>query len=204
MNNLFSKQHLLLKLLLLISVIFYLFHASFEFIGYLLIAQFIFFLLQPTLIIAWLRTSLKLVPFFIAFFLLGILFDSDFISQLQTATKILILVMVSVYLINTTSLHNFLADIAPIFGKKSAFVLYISATVEFIPAFINNFRQIKSDIFHSALQAITKTAQDSPSIVKKIEAKLAEPLPIRSIANSANFILLFYILLLNLVSWKYL
>jgi hypothetical protein len=204
MNDFFAKQHLFLKFLLLISAIIYLSKANLTAIGILLIFQLIFFLPKPKLIENWLQTCLKLAPFLTAFFILGIIFNSDFLVQLRTAAKILMLIMFSVYLVQTTNLNNFLADISPVFGKESPFVLYIAATAEFIPTFVNNFRKIQGNIFHSALQAITNTAQNTHLIKKNIDQKLSHPLPVRFWTNKANFILLLYIILINIGSWKWL
>ncbi|MDY6915444.1 MAG: hypothetical protein SVM86_03910, partial [Candidatus Cloacimonadota bacterium] len=146
----------------------------------------------------WLKTCLKLIPFFIAYFLLGTVFNIDFELQLLTSAKIIIFLLLSVYIISTTSLENFLADISFLCKQNSEFTIYLAAIFEFIPLFIKNFKKIRSNPIHAAVNAISKTADESVGIHQNIKKKLEKTLPKRELANIPNMFLLILILLMIL------
>jgi hypothetical protein len=85
----------------------------------------------------WLDVILRLLPFFISYFLFGLLVDLPFPIQLNFACRMLFLLLLSLYLLKTTTLNQFLADSGK-WRQKAVFrplFFYLVSTLQFLPVF---------------------------------------------------------------------
>ncbi|MCF7859578.1 MAG: energy-coupling factor transporter transmembrane protein EcfT [Candidatus Cloacimonetes bacterium] len=105
----------------------------------------LYFIVQPNIYTFWLTTLLKILPFFISFYVFSILFNLPFPNQLHITLRICYLLLISVFLVNTTAIDSFISS----GNKKSTsfafkFEFLLAATIHFIPIFISKFKQNKA------------------------------------------------------------
>ncbi len=96
----------------------------------------------PGIYIVFLKTLLKLLPFFISFFIFGIIFKIAFDEHCIVAARIIYILLLSVYIVNTSSTEDFLADSSWL--PKNTFIenikFFIVATIHFIPVFVKQYK----------------------------------------------------------------
>jgi len=141
-DNILSRQNPILKIF--ISLILVIISSISNFESFLIIFgfTFLYFLVSLKIYIIWLKTLLKITPFFISIFMFGIIFQISFVDQCFLSLRIIYLLLISVYLTETTTIDSIVSGNA---NKNSNFLLklkfFIAATVHFIPILTTNFKQ---------------------------------------------------------------
>ncbi len=104
----------------------------------------LYFLPFPKYLKFWLKSTLFLLPFFISYLILGMLFKIDFYEQIQFILKIIFLVLMSVYFIKSIDIDRILTDIKFLlkFNPIKKIMIFLIALLEITPLFYNSF-QIK-------------------------------------------------------------
>lgn len=105
-------------------------------------ATVLYMVVCPGIYIVFLKTLLKLLPFFISFFIFGIIFKIAFDEHCIVAARIIYILLLSVYIVNTSSTEDFLADSSWL--PKNTFIenikFFIVATIHFIPVFVKQYK----------------------------------------------------------------
>ncbi len=114
----------------------------------------LYFSLYPDIFIYWLNAILRLLPLFIAILIFSLLSGNNFYHDLILIARIIFLLLLSVFLIKTSSipeLFSFLPE------KCSDIRQFLTATLLFIPIFITSFTQARkpgrkmTEIFNETL-----------------------------------------------------
>ncbi|MBC8384784.1 MAG: hypothetical protein H8E57_04620 [Candidatus Cloacimonetes bacterium] len=126
----------------------------------------LYLIFYPGIYLNWLTTILKLIPLFISYFVFGVLFRLSFEAQLLVFLRINFLLLLSVYLISTTSVDSLLLNSYSFSRNKfiSELFFFLLATISFIPILLEqfnesfskskNFLQIITDTFSNSFQKI--------------------------------------------------
>ncbi len=182
-DSFFHKQNSFLKLLLILFGLIISVLLSFPRFLIMFGFTFLYLIISPKIYLEWLKIFLKLIPFFVSFFIFGLIFKVPFYSQCQASIRILFILLLSVYLIYTSSMESFLANSTQI-SKDNVFsniTFFIVATVYFIPILneqfniaaqkSRNFFQILSDAFTMSFQRINHVEKKSLEKIEKDKAK---------------------------------
>lgn len=143
-GTVFHQQNVYLKMLLLLLGVIVSTMVHFDY--FLLIFGITILYLTPGYRIfrIWSRIILRMLPFLISYFLFAMLVDVSFPIQVNFAARVLYLLLLSLYLLKTTTLYKLVEDSG--FLKHSRFfrpVLYFFvATMQFIPIFSKENLQI--------------------------------------------------------------
>jgi hypothetical protein len=141
-DNILSRQNQILKvvfslILILISSI-----ISLEKFLIIFTFTFLYMIVSPIIYIYWLKTIIKIIPFFISLFVFGIFFQVSFPDQCFLSLRIIHILLISVYLSETSSIDSFIAGR----GKQNSEFwfrckFFLAATVHFIPILTAKFNE---------------------------------------------------------------
>lgn len=163
----FRAQNVALKLIVVVwAVLAVLYTSSLPNLLLVFLFMLMYLLFDPSIYLFWLKTVLKLIPFFIAYFFMGILFGLSFIHQLIISMKIVVLLLFSVYLICTTP-KEFLSISTTDNKKLKDFQFYLVALLRFIPMLIERFKNLRAKNHNhiaNLTEAVNQTAGDIESI----------------------------------------
>lgn len=131
----------------------------------------------PGIYIVFFKTLLKLLPFFISFFIFGIIFKISFDEHCIVAARIIYILLLSVYIVHTSSIEVFLADSSQL--PKNTFIenikFFIVATIQFIPVFVKQYKtasQRSRKIFNIINESVSLSIDEIKSVemetIKKI------------------------------------
>jgi len=151
----FQKQNAILKIIVVLFCLIISLTVQLKLFLTIFFLTFLYLIISPAVILVWLKTILKLLPFLFSFFLLGIIFSIPFDEQVMVALRILFILLLSVFLINTNSIESILAC----FPKKKAnnnFLYFLVATISFVPIFISQY-QIEIKKSKNAIRIIENT-----------------------------------------------
>ena len=199
-ESFFEQQNTFLKaFIIFIGIVI---SASVDF--YTLLIIFIFTLLyviiSPYIYFRWLKTILVLLPFYISFFIFGIIFNIPFDQHSYVAIKITYILLLSVYLVYTTSIEAFLTDSA-ILSKNiymNKFRFFLVVTICFIPILIEQFETIKKkhkNIFSLINHAVSQSMDE----IKRVEMEALTKLKQSNIRRRFVILPNLYMLLLLLI-----
>ena len=199
-ESFFEQQNTFLKaFIIFIGIVI---SASVDF--YTLLIIFIFTLLyviiSPYIYFHWLKTILILLPFYISFFIFGIIFNIPFDQHSYVAIKITYILLLSVYLVSTTSIEAFLTDSATLNKNiyMNKFRFFLVATICFIPILIEQFETVKKkhkNIFNVIHQAVSQSMDE----IKRVEMEALKKLKKSSIRRRFVILPNLYMLLLLLI-----
>ncbi len=175
-DNIFTRQNSILKLLF--SLILVLITSMFSFDKFLIVFAFtlMYMIVSPTIYIHWLKTLVKLVPFFISLFILGILFRFPFPDQCYLSARIIHILLISIYIVETSSIGSFISwktDHDSGFWFKLKFLL--AATVYFIPILTIKFQdnwKIHKNIINLILISMEDCIKEIHDVEKTILNKV--------------------------------
>ena len=199
-ESFFEQQNTFLKVFIIFIGI--VISASVDF--YTLLIIFIFTLLyviiSPYIYFRWLKTILILLPFYISFFIFGIIFNIPFDQHSYVAIKITYILLLSVYLVSTTSIKAFLTDSATLSKNiyLNKFRFFLVATICFIPILIEQFETIKKkhkNTFNVIYQAVSQSMDE----IKRVEMDALKKLKNSSIRRRFVILPNLYMLLLLLI-----
>jgi hypothetical protein len=196
----FEKQNTFLKtFIIFIGIVI---SASVDFYNLLIIFIFTLFyvIISPCIYFRWLKTILILLPFYISFFIFGIIFNIPFNQHSYVAVKITYIILLSVYLVSTTSIEAFLTDSATLSKNiyTNKFRFFLVATIYFIPILIEQFETVKKkhkNIFNVIHQAVSQSMDE----IKRVEMEALKKLENSSIRRKLAILPNHYMLLLLLL-----
>ncbi len=196
----FEQQNTFLKtFIIFIGIVI---SASVDF--YILLIIFIFTLLyviiSPHIYFRWLKTILILLPFYISFFIFGIIFNIPFNQHSYVAVKITHILLLSVYLVSTTSIEAFLTDSATLSKNKylNKLRFFLVATIYFIPILIEQFETVKKK-HKNILNVIHQAVSQSMDEIKRVEMEALKKLENSNIRRRFAILPNLYMLLLLLI-----
>lgn len=169
-ESFFEQQNTFLKIfIILIGIVI---SASVDFHTLLIIFTFtlIYIIIHPYIYLRWLKTIMILLPFYISFFIFGIIFEIPFNLHSYIAIKITYILLLSVFLVSTISLEAFLTDTA-ILSKNTyldKFRFFMVSTICFIPILLEQFeivRKNQRNVFNILYQAILQSMNE----IKRVE-----------------------------------
>ncbi|HPR17018.1 MAG TPA: hypothetical protein PLD62_02115 [Candidatus Cloacimonadota bacterium] len=143
-ESVFLRQNSLLKLLYVIVFTFIITIADLSY--FLILFTFHLLLigsLRFSILPKWLFTIIKILPFYISLLLLSIIFDSPFFPQLLLLGRLSLILLLSVFLIESSSIENFVADTAGWKQRWHDLRFFFLAVIYFIPVFIGKFKRLK-------------------------------------------------------------
>jgi len=137
----------------------------------------LYVIISPHIYFRWLKTMLILLPFYISFFIFGIIFNIPFIQHSYVAVKITYILLLSVYLVSTTSIEAFLTDSATLSKNiyLNKFRFFLVATICFIPILIEQFETVKKkhkNIFNLIHLAVSHSMNE----IKRVEMEALKKL----------------------------
>ena len=175
----FQRQNSFLKLLLILFGL--IISVSISFPGFLIMfgITFLYLIISPEIYIAWFKIFLKMIPFFVSYFIFGMIFNVSFISQSFVSIRIIYMLLLSVYLISTTSMEGFLSNSIWISKNKifSEIAFFTVATVYFIPILSEQYKiaaQKSRNVFQIISDAFTMSFQKINHVEKTVSEKLNE------------------------------
>jgi hypothetical protein len=191
----YKEQNIFLKISSVILGICIITMLDFDIFLLYLFISFIFLCPQIELFKYWLSVLLKLLPFFSSILFLAILFKLDIIAQLKLIMKISALILLSVYLIKTSTTD----DLISMVGKNKNFetiVKYVILTINFIPFFYNNFVEnykIEKNIIETFSKSVHETYDKKDQVVE-LTVKSFNKKKSASFLNFPNAVLEIYIM----------
>ena len=175
----FQRQNSFLKLLLILFGL--IISVSISFAGFLIMFgfTFLYLIISPKIYLAWFKIFLKMIPFFVSYFIFGMIFNVSFIFQSFVSIRIMFMLLLSVYLIFTTSMEGFLSNSTWISKNKifSEIAFFIVAIIYFIPILSEQYKiaALKSrNVFQIISDAFTMSFQKINHVEKTVSEKLKE------------------------------
>lgn len=197
-SPIFFRQNSLLKLIYVIFTIVLTVITDISFSLFLFAFHFFWFLvLQNSIIRKWLITIIKLLPFYSSFLFFSLIFDLLFIPQIFILIRISFILLLSVFILETSSIASFTTDTAG--WEKYRFTsdlrFFLIAVIHFIPELISIFKQ--SNKKKLSLDFLAELFQQSYFSIKKIDlsVKLAGAEQISKFAILPNLVLILSMLL---------
>ena len=168
-DNILSKQNPILKVVA--SLILVLISSIISLEKFLIIFAFtlLYMIVSPIIYIYWLKTIVKIIPFFISLFIFGILFQISFEDQCFLSLRIIHLLLISVYLAETSSIDSFIAgnnNHDSGFWFKCKF--FLAATVQFIPMLTVKFKNNRKNN-ENIINIIVLSMEDSIKEINNVE-----------------------------------
>ena len=175
-DNILSKQNPTLKVF--VSIVLVLISSIISRENFLIIFAFTFLymIVSPIIYIYWLKTIIKIIPFFISLFIFGIIFQISFPDQCFLSLRIIHLLLISVYLVETSSINKFIIgnnNQGSGFWFKCKF--FIAATVHFIPILtvkFNNNRKKHKNIIDILVLSMEDSVNEIHSVEKVVFNKM--------------------------------
>ncbi len=128
----------------------------------------------------WLKSTLFLLPFFISYLILGMIFNTDFFEQLRFIIKIIFLVLMSVYFIKSLDVDRLLTDFKVLlrFNFIKKIMIFLIALIEITPFFYDSFQakkeKVKKTNLSIAFHIFIKTFSEVFSKLDEIEIIVVE------------------------------
>lgn len=140
-DNILFRQNPFLKIFVSIILIIISSFISFDKFLIVFAFSFVYMIVSPNIYKNWLKTLVRIIPFFISLYIFGIFFRIPFPDQCFLSIRIIHLLLISVYLAETSSIDSFIAGNKKLdsgFWFKCKF--FLAATVHFIPILIIKFK----------------------------------------------------------------
>lgn len=204
-SDFYSRQNVVLKFIFAIILVSFAVLHRFSNLIIAFSVQFFSFLLTMQLLQKWFQVLMRLLPFFISLFIFGIIFQIPFENQAILTLRISFVLLISVYLITTTSLTAFQADTfsSAESSLQADLRFFLLAVFQFIPQFIEVYKDVHrcKNLSFSTLKEILQLCFQK--IQQTEEAILQQPKVLSRrfdwLANSyLFFFIIFNILLLIL------
>ncbi|MCK5050717.1 MAG: hypothetical protein KAS53_03175 [Candidatus Cloacimonetes bacterium] len=198
-DNILSLQNPILKIFVSLILIFISSIISFD--KFLIVFTFtlLYMIISPIIYIIWLKTLVKITPFFISLYIFGILFQIPFLDQCFLSVRIIHLLLVSVYLVKTSSFDSFIS------GNKSKdsefwfkFKFFLAATIHFIPILTNKFKDNRKS-HKNIIDVIVFSMEDCFKEIHKVEETVINKVGINNERLNASFWANIYLSLLVII-----
>lgn len=175
-KGLLFKQHPLFKWLFCLILSLFIVIAAPIKLPLLFAVILLYLLIYPEIYKYWFNALLRVLPLIIAILIFSLISSNDFYSDLLLIVRIAFLLLMSVFLIKTSSiteLFSFLPD------KMNSFKEFLTATLLFIPIFFESFAQAKKqsnnlskiitlclELTHSHIENIRQQIEDTDDKIK--------------------------------------
>ena len=150
-------------------------------------------IVSPIIYICWLKTIVKIIPFFISLFIFGILFQVSFPNQCLLSIHIIHLLLISVYLAETSSIVSFITGNI---NRNSGFwfkcKFFIAATIHFIPILtvkFNDSKNKKKNIIDIIVLSMEDSVNEIHNVEKAIINKLRVDNEVRKVSSWSDIYL---------------
>jgi len=198
-ENILSQQNPILKVIA--SLILVLISSIISIEKFFIIFAFtlIYMIISPNIYIRWLKTIIKIIPFFISIFVFGILFQIYFPVQCFLSLRIIHLLLISVYLSETSSIYSIIngnKNQDSGFWFKCKFL--IIAIVHFIPILTVKFND-KRRKHKSIIDIIVLSMEDSFKEIHNVEKAVFDKVVINKKAVKVSIWSDIYLSLLAIV-----
>ncbi|MEA2097162.1 MAG: hypothetical protein U9P73_10785 [Candidatus Cloacimonadota bacterium] len=198
-DNILSLQNPILKIFICLVLIIISSIISFD--KFLIIFGYTLFylIISPTIYIIWLKTLMKITPFFISLYIFGILFQISFVDQCFLSARIIHILLISVYLVETSSIDSFIS-----WNKSNdsefwfKFKFFLVATVHFIPILTIKFKKNRKS-HKNIVDIIVLSMEDCLKEIYKVEKTVINEMEINNEQLKVAFWANFYLLLLVLI-----
>lgn len=181
-DNILSLQNAILKIFVSIVLIIISSIISFDKFFIIFGFTFVYMFISPIIYLVWLKTLLRITPFFISLFIFGILFQIPFPDQCFLSMRIIYLLLVSVYLTETTSIDSIISGKVNFnYGFWLKFKFLLAATIHFIPMLANKFKDNKFK-HKNIIDLMVKSMEDCFKDVHDVEVTTMD----RIIINNKN------------------
>ncbi|MCF7792628.1 MAG: hypothetical protein K9N09_00855 [Candidatus Cloacimonetes bacterium] len=166
------RQHALVKLLYVIIQTLIISFSNINFFIILTVFNLFFFLiLQPLIIKNWIFTIIKLLPLYISILVFSLIFTTPFLQQLYLLGRLSLILLLSVFLVNTSTIYSFVAD--TVFLNRFRFTsdvrYFLVAVIFFIPEMVEQFKQAAGRKL--SISGIIGIFEKSLNSIQKVEEK---------------------------------
>ena len=169
--GLYSKQNFILKCFFILSGILFSLTLNLREFYIIFLLTLIYFIFSPKIYLLWLKTILKLIPFFISLFIFGFILNLSYPKQIILFSRILYILLLSIYLISTTSLENIKPKSKHIKNNQiiTEIFFFIAATISFIPIFLQQYKiaSVKEKNFFNIISEAVVLSKNKISEVEK-------------------------------------
>jgi hypothetical protein len=169
--GLYSKQNFILKCFFILSGILFSLTLNLREFYFIFLLTLIYFIFSPKIYLLWLKTILKLIPFFISLFVFGFILNLSYPKQIILSSRILYILLLSIYLISTTSLENIKPKSKHIKNNQiiTEIFFFIAATISFIPIFLQQYKiaSVKEKNFFNIISEAVVLSKNKISEVEK-------------------------------------
>ncbi len=175
-DNILSRQNPILKVFISLFLVLISSYLSFDKFLIVFAFTFLYMIVSPKIYKNWLKTLIRIIPFFISLYILGIFFRIPFPDQCYLSARITHLLLISVYLVETTSIDLFVSGKT---GHNSKFwfklKFFMVATIHFVPILIAKFKDNRkkhtniSDIIVLSMEdCINEIHQVEETVINKV------------------------------------
>lgn len=198
-DNILSQQDPILKVF--ISIILVIISSIISFDKFLMIFSFtfIYMIFSPIIYFTWLKTLVRIIPFFISLFIFGIIFRIPFPDQCFLSVRIIHLLLISVYLIETSSIDSFISEKANHnSGIWLKFKFLLAAIIHFIPMLTNKFKDNKKK-YKNIIDITVISMEDCFKEIHEVEADVVDRIRSNNISREVSFWADIYLFLLVII-----
>ena len=195
-DNILSQQNPILKVFISITLVIISSISNFNNFLMIFVFTFLYFLVFPKFFLIWFKTLLKIIPFFISLFVFGIIFQTSFPHQCFLSARIIYLLLISVYLTQTTTIHSIISVKE---DQNSNFILkfkfFIAATVHFIPILITKFKH-NIKISRNIINAVVTSMEECLKDIHEVELTITKKIRVNFKSKKKSFWADAYLLIL--------
>lgn len=202
--GLYSKQNFILKFFFILSGILFSLTLNLREFYIIFLLTLFYFIFSPKIYLLWLKIILKLIPFFISLFVFGFILNLSYPKQIFLSSRILYILLLSIYLISTTSLENIKPKSKHI--KNNQFIteifFFIAATISFIPIFLQQYKiaSVKEKNFFNIIsEAVVLSKNKINEVEKETIDKFNKTCCISSFWILPNIYLIFILIIFILI-----
>ncbi len=198
-DNILSLQNPIIKICVSLILIFISSIISFD--RFLIVFTFtlLYMIISPIIYFIWLKTLIKIIPFFISLFVFGIIFQIPFPDQCFLSVRIIHILLVSVYLVETTSFDSFISGNR---RKDSEFwykyKFFLAATIHFIPIFTKKFKDNRKS-HKNIIEVIVVSMEDCFKEIHEVEETVINQVGINNVQLNFSFWANIYLSLLMII-----
>ena len=198
-DNILSRQNPILKVFISLFLVLISSYISFDKFLIVFAFTFLYMIVSPNIYKKWLNTSVRIIPFFISLYVFGIFFQIPFPDQCYLSVRIIHLILVSVYLVETTSVSSFVS------GKTDhnseswfKFKFFLAATVHFIPILIVKFKD-KRKTHKNIIDVIVSSMEDCLIEIHEVEETIINKVEISNEKKAVSLWSDIYLFLLLII-----
>jgi hypothetical protein len=185
-DNIFSRQNPILKVIISLFLVLISSYISFDKFLIVFAFTFLYMIVSPKIYKNWLITLVKIIPFFISLYIFGLFFKIPFPDQCYLSARIIHLLLISVYLIETTSIDLFVSGKT---GHNSKFwfkfKFFMVATVHFVPILIAKFKDNRK-MHKNIIDIIALSLEDCLNEIHEVEETVINKMGMSNVVGEVS------------------